>query len=132
MLSWRMRRHSRRVSDILGLTGYRNSLSRRLLRFSRGDIASIFTVVKEIVSSTKDIAVFWNELTGFWRDMMVLKYLPKEQYSAYLDYTEPEMNLLKDASRRFKSETLSYQFNLLDEATKDINRLPQTKRMTAS
>lgn len=63
--------------------------------------------------------------------MMVLKYLPKEQYSAYLDYTEPEMKLLTDASRRFKSETLSYQFNLLDEATKDISRLPQTKRMTA-
>lgn len=119
-----------RVSDILGLTGI-ETLYKTAVAVSRGDIASIFTVVKEIVSSTKDIAVFWNELTGFWRDMMVLKYLPKEQYSAYLDYTEPEMNLLKDASRRFKSETLSYQFNLLDEATKDINRLPQTKRMTA-
>ena len=118
------------VADILGLTGI-EFLYKTAVAVSKRDIASIFSLVGEIASSSKDIAVFWNELTEFWRDMMVLKYLPKEQYSAYLDYTEPQLKLLSDASRRFKSETLSYQFNLLDEATKEISRLPQTKRMTA-
>ncbi len=121
---------SEHVSDVLGLTGI-EILYKTAVAVSRGDISSIFSLIAQITSSSKDIAVFWSELTEFWRDMMVLKYLPAEQYSAYLDYTEPELKLLTDASRRFKAETLSYQFNLLDEATKEISRLPQTKRMTA-
>lgn len=119
-----------RVSDILGLTGI-ETLYKTAVAVSRSDIASIFSLIHDVVSSTKDISVFWNELTAFWRDMLVIKYLPKEQYDAYLDYTEPELRLLGDAARRFTAEALTYHFAQLDEATKDIARLPQSKRTTA-
>lgn len=119
-----------RVSDILGLTGI-EILYKTAVAVSKNDISSIFSLVKDVVFSTKDISVFWNELTSFWRDMLVLKYLPKNQYDSYLDYTEPEMKLLWDAAKRFTPEAISYHFNLLDEAAKDINRLPQSKRTTA-
>ena len=74
--------------------------------------------------------MYWQELTSFWRDMLVAKHL-KENAAAYLDMTEPEMRVLTDAARRFDTAALTAHFTLLDEALKEMNRLPQTKRLTA-
>ena len=63
--------------------------------------------------------------------MLLVKFLPEDERASYLDMTEPELRLLADASRRFKRESLSYHFTLLDSALKDMARLPQTKRLSA-
>ena len=119
-----------RVSDILGLTDI-EILYKSAVAVARNDVSALFGIVKNVEQSSKDISVYWSEITGFWRDMLALKYLPDSEKASYLDYTEPEMRLLNDAARRFSPDRLNYHFNLLDSAAKDMARLPQTKRLTA-
>ena len=119
-----------RVSDILGLTGT-EMLYKTAVAVARSDARSIFNIIELVSASSKDIAVYWSELTEFWRDMLVCKFLGDEEKAAYLDLTEPELRVLNDAARRFTKETLSYHFELLDDALREMTRLPQTKRITA-
>ncbi len=118
-----------RVTDVLGLTGI-ETVYKTAVAVARGDAAGIFKIVETVATSAKDMAVYWQELTAFWRDMLVTKHL-KDQAAAYLDMTEPEMRVLSDAARRFDTAALTAHFVLLDEAMKEMNRLPQTKRLTA-
>ena len=122
-------RSPERVSEVLGLTGI-ETVYKTAVAVARGDVAGLFRIVETVSSSAKDIAVYWQELTSFWRDMLVTKHL-KENAAAYLDMTEPEMRVLTDAARRFDTAALTAHFTLLDEALKEMNRLPQTKRLTA-
>ncbi|MBO5256949.1 MAG: DNA polymerase III subunit gamma/tau [Clostridia bacterium] len=119
-----------RVSDILGLTGT-ELLYKTAVAVARSDGRSIFNIIQLVGASSKDIAVYWSELTEFWRDMLVCKYLGDEEKAAYLDLTEPELRVLNDAARRFSKETLSRHFELLDDALREMTRLPQAKRITA-
>ncbi|MBE6615220.1 MAG: DNA polymerase III subunit gamma/tau [Ruminococcaceae bacterium] len=118
-----------RVSDVLGLTGI-ETVYKTAVAVARGDAAGLFKIVDTVASSAKDISVYWQELTSFWRDMLVAKHL-KENAAAYLDMTEPEMRVLADAARRFDTAALTAHFTLLDDALKEMTRLPQTKRLTA-
>ena len=118
------------VRDVLGLTGIEMQY-KTAVAVSRGDTSSLFSLVAAVDSSSKDITVYWSELIGFWRDMLVMRKLPEEQRTDYFDCTEPEMRLLADAARRFTPETLSYHFTLLDDALREMTRLPQTKRLSA-
>ena len=119
-----------RAVDILGLTGT-ELLYKTAVAVARSDARAIFNIVQTISASSKDIAVYWSELTEFWRDMLVCKFLGEEEKTSYLDLTEPELRVLNDAARRFTKETLSYHFELLDDALREMTRLPQTKRITA-
>jgi len=119
-----------RVTDILGLTGI-ELLYKTAVAVAKKDTGAIFQIIGNIASSSKDISVFWTELTEFWRDMLVCKFLPEAEIRDYFDLTEPEERLLLDAARRFRGETLSCHFTLLDEALRNMARLPQTKRLTA-
>ena len=118
------------VRDVLGLTGI-EILYKTAVAVARADTSALFSIVGTVDSSSKDISVYWSELIGFWRDMLVMKKLPENERASYFDYTEPEMRLLADASRRFSSETLSYHFTLLDDALREMARLPETKRLSA-
>ena len=119
-----------RVTDILGLTGI-EFLYKTAVSVSKNDTSAIFQIIGNVASSSKDISVFWTELTEFWRDMLVCKFLPEAERHDYFDLTEPEERLLLDAARRFTAEALSCHFALLDDALKSMSRLPQTKRLTA-
>ena len=119
-----------RAVDILGLTGT-ELLYKTAVAVARSDARAIFNIVQMISASSKDIAVYWSELTEFWRDMLVCKFLGDEEKASYLDLTEPELRVLNDAARRFTKEALSCHFELLDNALREMTRLPQTKRITA-
>lgn len=118
-----------RVRDVLGLTGI-EQVYKTAVAVSRGDVAGLFGILDGVANSAKDMAVYWQELTAFWRDMLVEKHLA-ERAADYLDMTEPEMRVLHDAARRFSVPMLNVHFALLDEALQTMNRMPQTKRLTA-
>lgn len=117
-----------RVSDILGISGYEN-VSKTALSIAAKDMSALFDTVADVASSSKDITVFWQELTSFFRDMLIAKYAPDPK--GYLDITDNEFALLENAASKFTLARLFYQSKILDEALKDMNRMPQTKRMTA-
>ena len=117
-----------RVSQVLGLSGYDRVLD-TMQSVSKGDMAALFATVSEVVSSAKDISVFWKELTGCVRDMLVSKYAlnPME----YLDLTRQEAEKLAEISKLFTLAELVYHCKILDEAQTKMLRSPTTKRITA-
>ena len=119
---------SERVGDILGITGAENA-ARVARAVKNGDLAALFTAVSDVVSSSKDISVFWQELISFWRDMLVA--LSIKDAAQYLDLTAPEAELLRECAAMFKPSELIYHSTLLDEALVSMSRLPQVKRNLA-
>lgn len=117
-----------RVRDILGITGAENA-ARVANAVKDANIAALFEAVADVVASSKDIAVFWQELIAFWRDMLVAKSI--KDVSGYLDLTAPEQELLIDSARLFTTADLIYHSTLLDEALVSMSRLPQIKRNLA-
>lgn len=117
-----------RVTEVLGLSTI-ETVYKTAVAVARRDIAGLFRMVDTVANSSRDIAVFWQELTAFWRDMLVVMYV--KDPTAYLDMTEPELRVTMDAARRFTPAALSYQCKLLDDALRTMNRLPQTKRLQA-
>ena len=116
------------VSQILGLSGYDRALGTMEL-VAKGDMASLFGVVSEVVSSSKDISVFWKELIGVTRDMLVSKYT--ESPKDYLDLTEQETEQLLESAKLFSLASLVYHCKILDDAMSRMLRDPATKRTTA-
>lgn len=117
-----------RVKEILGITGY-ETVAECSKAIAEKDIAKLFDVVAEVSSSSKDIAVFWRELSSFFRDMLVCKYAKDPR--SYLDLTESDFALLKESAARFKLAKLFYGSKILDDATRDMARMPEIKRVTA-
>ena len=117
-----------RVSQVLGLSGYDRVLD-TMVSVSKGDMGKLFATVAEVVSSAKDISVFWKELTGVCRDMLVSKYA--ENAMEYLDLTRQEAEKLSETSKLFTLAELIYHCKILDDAQARMLRSPTTKRITA-
>ena len=117
-----------RVSQVLGLSGYDRVLD-AMTSVAKGDMAKLFATVAEVVSSAKDISVFWKELTGVCRDMLVSKYA--ENSMEYLDLTRQEAEKLSECAKLFTLAELIYHCKILDEAQARMLRSPTTKRITA-
>ena len=58
------------ASDLLGASSA-ELLCRLALKISERDISSVLSMVADISASSRDIAVFWRELIGFFRNMLV-------------------------------------------------------------
>ena len=91
--------------------------------------AELLSIVAELYRSAKDIAVFWQELLSFYRDMMVLKTASSADEKKMqklrvelLDATEAEMKVLQELSAGLRYETLLYHVQILDDAYGDILR----------
>lgn len=117
-----------RVREALGISGIENAY-RTALAVKSADHAILFRVISDVVSSSKDIAVFWQELISFWRDMLVVKSV--RESDSYLDMTAADLEMINSAAARFTASELIYHSTLLDEAMLTMNRIPQIKRNTA-
>ncbi len=116
------------VRELLGLSGY-DAAAKALTYVAQEDIGALFGIVSEVVSSAKDISVYWQELLSFVRDMLICKYAPDP--AAYLDLTVQELEILTDAAEKFTMPRLIHICSLLDDAAAKMARTPATKRMTA-
>ncbi len=117
-----------RVEEILGLSG-REALHNAALALAHGDMPAILRILAETASSARDITVFWQELIGFYRDMMVAKYCADPMQ--YLDLTEEETSLLKEAASQISLQLLTYHSSVLDSTLSEMQRTPGMKRTLA-
>ena len=92
-------------------------------------MGELFETVAKITASSKDIAVFWQELISFVRDMLVSKYSGEAE--TYLDLTKNEAQMLQDCASKFTLAELIYFCKVLDEGSAAMVRTPQNKRITA-
>ena len=115
------------VNKILGTSSY-DKMCSVAKSIANKEYAVLFDTINEIVSSSKDILVFFADLTSFYRDMMVVK---SSANATYLELIESEAKLVKEACSLFNMATLLYHVSLLDSAYLNMQKNPTTKRLCA-
>ncbi len=116
------------VADIVGISG-RDSTSRLVSAIAEKDYEAIFEKVAEVVASSKDITVFWQDLLAFYRDMLVVK--TSKNARKYLDLTENEAGQTENAAKLFGKETLIYHCKLIEAALVTMQRSNSAARLCA-
>ena len=116
------------VNDTLGVGG-RDNAERIVRAISASNFDVVFETVEEVVSSSKDIAVFWQDISSFYRDMLVARTTSAAK--RYLDLTDDEYEKLFKVASLFTKESLLYHCRILDETYYAIQRAGAAKRIVA-
>ncbi len=109
--------------------GGRDAVLRMVAAIAEKDYEKIFSEVEKIYHSSKDISVFWQELIGCYRDLLVLKHTKNPM--DYLDLTQNELEALQGLQNAFSTSTLLYHSKLLDDTFQILQRGTAPKRLTA-
>ena len=115
------------VNEILGTSSY-DKMYEVAKAIADKNYSKLFKIINDIVISSKDILVFFSDLTSFYRDMTVQK---SSGTSDYLDLAPREYKLLCEVAALFDMATLLYHSRLLDEAYVNMMRNPTNKRLCA-
>ncbi len=116
------------VNNTLGLGG-RASSEDTVLAIASKDFDRLFGIVDEVVRSSRDIAVFWQDLISYYRDMLVIK--TTRDAKSYLDLTEDETERLRETASHFTKETLLYHCRVLDDTLYSMQKAGFGKRTVA-
>ena len=116
------------VTRTIGTTG-REGTARVVKAIAEKNFDLLFEVVDDMVSSSRDPAVFWQELIGYYRDMLVAKTL--KDPSKYLDLTDSEREVLVVLAARFTKETMLFHIGLLEDALFAMQKSYAVKRTVA-
>lgn len=116
------------VNETVGIAG-RDSMFHTVKAIADADYDALFAQIDEIVRSSKDIAVFWQDLISLYRDMLVVK--TTSEAVRYLDLTDHETKQITDAAALFGKETLLYHCKLLEEAFFSMQKANAVKRIVA-
>ena len=116
------------VEDTVG-SGGREDLEQTVRAIASSNFDALFATIDSVVRSSKDISVFWQDLTAFYRDILVIKTTASAE--KYLDLTTAETERLKKTAEFFSKETLLYHCRVLDDTLYMMQRSTATKRMLA-
>lgn len=115
------------VNNILGTSPY-DKMCTVAKNIAERKYSLLFDTINDIVVSSKDVLVFFADLTSFYRDMMVQK---SSGSAKYLDLLPQEAKLLEETTSLFNMATLIYHASLLDDAYLNMMRNPSSKRLIA-
>lgn len=93
------------------------------------DYATVYGTIRDLVMSSRDIAVFWRDLIDCYRDMCVIK--TAKNAADYLDLTDSEAERLRSLASRFTMEQLIYHSRVLEDAMTRMQRTGGSRRATA-
>ena len=113
------------VTRTIGTTG-REGTYRVVCAIADKNFDLLFEIVDDMVSASRDPAVFWQELISYYRDMLVTKTVSDP--SRYLDLTDSEKLALTTVSARFTKETLLFHIGLLEDALFAMQKSYAVKR----
>ena len=113
------------VTRTIGTTG-REGTYRVVSAVADKNFDLLFEMVDDMVSASRDPAVFWQELISYYRDMLVTKTV--KDPSRYLDLTDSEKAALMSVSARFTKETLLFHIGLLEDALFAMQKSYAVKR----
>ena len=116
------------VEDIAG-TGGRDVIIKLLNAVCDKDYDTIFSEIGKMFTSSKDLAVFWQDIIAFYRDMLVVK--TTKGAAEYLDLSERQLAEVIEVAGRFSVETLIYHAKLLDSALVSMRMSGTSKRITS-
>ena len=116
------------VSEIVGISS-RASLADVVNAVADKNFEVILNEIDNIVKSSKDISVFWQNLMSFYRDMLVLK--SSKNAAKYLDLTDNELKQLTEVTAKFSRETILAHCKQLEGALFAIQKSNAVKRTIA-
>ncbi len=116
------------VSSVIG-SGDREIAYKLIEAVGSSDYETVYTVIRDIVMSSGDISVFWQEIIDSYRDIMVVKNTAKAK--SYLDLTDGEYKRVLELSKKFSMAHLSYHTTILEAALADMQRATNSKRSIA-
>ena len=116
------------VTRTIGTTG-REGTARVVKAIAEKNFDLLFEVVDDMVSASRDPAVFWQELIGYYRDMLVTKTV--KDPSKYLDLTDSEREVLVALAARFTKEAMLFHIGLLEDALFAMQKSYAVKRTVA-
>ena len=116
------------VNEIVGVSG-REDMVRVVRAIADRSYDVLLEEIASVVASARDMTVFWQELIGFYRDMMIFK--TTSAASKYLDLTDSEQEQLSALAAVFTKEQLLYHSKLLDDALLAMQRANVLKRSVA-
>lgn len=93
------------------------------------DYETIFAAIDSVVSSSRDVTVFWQDLISVYRDLLIVK--SSSSSSAYLDLTDSETAALSSLAKDFTIEKLSYHCSMLQESLLAMQKANSIRRITA-
>ncbi len=120
------------TEDLVNTTvgsGGRANIVNTVKAIASSDYDTIFGVVDDVVRSSMDIVVFWQELLSFYRDMLVMKTTASAD--KYLDLTDSEKETLFSVSSLFSRETMLSHCRMLDESLYTMQKAGSVKRIVA-
>lgn len=117
-----------RVEELLGISSS-ESIQKLVSSVLKSDLSYIFSAIHDIASSSVDMAVFWQDILAFYRDMLVVKTTANP--TEFLDSTAEEIERIRAVAERYPYERLLYHIRMLDEALVQMQRSGSTKRMIA-
>ncbi len=89
----------------------------------------LFAQIDAVVTSSKDITVFWQDLISLYRDLLVVKTV--KDSAKYLDLTDFEAKNLSYLAEKFTREMLIYHCKMLEEALASMQASGAVKRIIA-
>ena len=116
------------VSRAAGIGG-RTAVIEMVRAIAANDVKAMLGCVEQLNYSASDIAVFWQELISYYRDMLIVRTLDEPE--RFIETTEEEMADLKACAGLFTAEKLIRQSELLDKTYFDLRRGDSNKRVTA-
>ena len=116
------------VNEIVGLSG-RGVLTKVVTAVADKNFDAILEEIDNIVKSSKDISVFWQNLMSFYRDMLV--YRSSKNAVKYLDLTDSEIKGLAEISSRFSRETILAHCKQIENAYFAMQKSNSVKRTVA-
>ena len=116
------------VDEMMG-SGGREEMIAIAEAVANADYDKIFSAVDEAVASSRDLAVFWQDLISVYRDVLVIK--TTADATRYLDLTDAEAAQLRTLADRFKKGTLLAHCRLLEDALFAMQKANAVKRMVA-
>lgn len=116
------------VDDIMGTVGRERVFS--LVRAVAGaDYDTILSIICEANDASRDLVVFWQELMGVYRDMLVMK--TTKSAARYLDLSDAEAAELESLAAQFEKGLLLAHCRLLEEALFAMQGANAIKRTVA-
>lgn len=116
------------ISDVLGTLGY-EKVAAAAKAVAGSDYDAVFSTIAELTAAGRDISVFWDELTSFYRDMLICK--TTKSPASFLDLSQSSMTLLTETAKLFTLPDLLYQSRLLDETSALLPHTSGSKRIVA-
>ena len=116
------------VEESAGITG-RDTMIKTVRAISEKNYELLFDTIAEVIASSKDLSVFWQDLISVYRDLLVIKTTANAK--KYLDLTDAETEDLFALASLFTKETLLSHCKMLDSSNYVMQRGGASKRMIA-